>query len=80
LLQQHPTGSSIHGLQIQRKKERRRLAAIKQEISKYHSITREPKALLKLYSRELFSTIDPYKNTKTEYIYSEKFALLAARG
>jgi hypothetical protein len=43
-------------------------------------ITKEPEALLKLYSRELCSTIDPYKNTKTEYIYSEQFALLAARG
>jgi hypothetical protein len=68
------------GFQIQRNKERRRLAAIKQEISKYHCITREPEALLKLYSRELSSTIDPYKNTKTEYIYSEQFAPLAAGG
>jgi hypothetical protein len=50
------------------KKERRRLATIKQEISKYHSITIEPEALLNIYSRELFSTIDPYKNTKLEYI------------
>jgi hypothetical protein len=68
------------GLKIQRKKERRRPAAIKQEISKHHCITREPEALLNLYSQELRSTIDVYKNTKTEYIYSEQFALLAARG
>jgi hypothetical protein len=37
-------------------------------------------ALLKLYSRELSSTIDLYKNTKIEYIYSKQFALLATRG
>jgi hypothetical protein len=43
-------------------------------------ITKELEALLKIYSRELSSTIDPYKNTKTKYIYSEQVALLEARG
>jgi hypothetical protein len=59
------------GFQIQRNKERRGMAAIKQEISKYHSITREPEALLKIYSRDLFSTINTYKNGKNAYIYLE---------
>jgi len=67
------------GFQVQRNKERRKLAAIKQEISKYHCITRELEALLKLYSLKLSFTINPYKNTKTEYIYSEQFPLLTAR-
>jgi hypothetical protein len=56
-------------LKIQRNEERRRLAAIKQEISKYHCITREPEALLNLYSRELSSTIDRLQNGKIAYIY-----------
>jgi hypothetical protein len=39
---------------------------------KHRGITREPEYLLKLYSRELSSTIDRYKNGKNAYIYSEQ--------
>jgi hypothetical protein len=57
------------GFQIQKSKERRKLAAIKQEISKYHYITREPDVLLNIYSWDLYSTIHPYRNTKAEFMY-----------
>jgi hypothetical protein len=47
------------------------LAAIKQEISKYHCITREPEALLKIYSRELSSTIDPLQKWQKLPTYTQ---------
>jgi hypothetical protein len=37
---------------------------------KHRGIARKPEYLLKLYSRELSSTIDRYKNGKNAYIYS----------
>ena len=37
----------------------------------YRCITHKLEYQLKLYSRELCSTIDPLQNTKTESIYSE---------
>jgi hypothetical protein len=50
---------------------RKKLFVINQEISKHRGITRKPEYLLKLYSRELSSTIDRYKNGKIAYIYSK---------
>jgi hypothetical protein len=56
-------------LKLQRNEERRWLATIKQEISKYHCKTREPEAKLKIYSLDLRSTIDRLQNEKIAYIY-----------
>jgi hypothetical protein len=39
---------------------------------KHRGITRKPEYLLKLYGRELSSTIDRYKNGKNAYIYSKQ--------
>jgi hypothetical protein len=38
---------------------------------KHRGITRKPEYLLKLYSRELSSTIDRYKNGENAFIYSK---------
>jgi hypothetical protein len=39
---------------------------------KHRGITRKPECLLKLYSQELSSTIDRYKNGENAYTYSEQ--------
>jgi hypothetical protein len=39
---------------------------------KHRGITRKPERLLKLYSRELSSTIDLYKNGENAFIYSKQ--------
>jgi hypothetical protein len=44
----------------------------------YIRITRETSASLKLYNRELSSTIDRYKNGKNAYIYSDWLGLPGA--
>jgi hypothetical protein len=50
----------------------RRTVCYKPRNLKHRGITRKPEYLLKLYSRELSSTIDRYKNGKNAYIYSEQ--------
>jgi hypothetical protein len=67
------------GFQIQRNKERRRLGAIKQEISKYHCITREPEALLNIYSQSLALPSILYKNGKIAYIYPKPITVAKLR-
>jgi hypothetical protein len=50
--------------------KRRRTACYKPRNLKHRGITMKPEYSLKLYSRELSSTIDRYKNGKNAYIYS----------
>jgi hypothetical protein len=52
--------------------EKGELFVIKQEISNTDTQPRELECLLKLYSRELSSTIDRYKNGENAFIYSEQ--------
>jgi hypothetical protein len=57
---------------VRRKKdEKRKTVCYKPRNLKHRGITRKPEYLLKLYSRELSSTIDRYKNGKNAYIYSK---------
>jgi hypothetical protein len=51
---------------------KRRTVCYKPRSLKHRGITRKPEYLLKLYSRELSSTIDRYKNGKNAYIYSKQ--------
>jgi hypothetical protein len=53
---------------------------IKQEISKYRCISREPEAKLRLYSREHCFTIDKItKNGKIAYIYPRPITTAKSR-
>jgi hypothetical protein len=54
------------------KMEKKRTVCYKPRNLKHRGITRKPEYLLKLYSRELSSTIDRYKNGKNAYIYSKQ--------
>ena len=51
---------------------KRRTVCHKPRSLKHRGITRKPEYLLKIYSRELSSTIDRYKNGKNAYIYSKQ--------
>jgi hypothetical protein len=52
--------------------KRKRTVCYKPRNLKRRGITGKPEYLLKLYSRELSSTIDGYKNGKNAYIYSKQ--------
>jgi hypothetical protein len=54
------------------KMEKKKTVCYKPRSLKHRGITRKPEYLLKLYSRELSSTIDRYKNGENAYIYSKQ--------
>ena len=55
--------------QMKQRWKRERTVCYKPRNLKHRGITRKLEYLLKLYSRELSSTIDPYKNGENAYIY-----------
>jgi hypothetical protein len=57
-----------------RRKHRRskKIVCYKTRNLRYRCTTRKLEWLLKLYSRKLFSTIDPYKNGENAFIYSKQ--------
>jgi hypothetical protein len=70
----NPCESIDHELSGIRRKQRwsRKIVCHKTKNIKHSCITPEPEWSLKLYSWELLSTIDRYKNGETTYIYSKQ--------
>ena len=66
-------------LQTKQGWKRKRIVCYKPRNLKHRGMSRKPKYLLKLHSRELSSTIDRYKNGENAYIYSEQSTIVEPR-